>query len=193
MKPDAVSVGRLKAEHKPFADSRLILCTGNLYWIKGYNHMLEAMSRLRIRYPHLRLVLIGRGEDETSLKNLAEQLGLKDSVMFAGYRMNVPDWLSVADIYCQPSLVDAMPRALLEAMYMSLPVVVSDIENLKEAVKNQENGLVVKAGSPAALAEAIEYLINNMDDARRMGSNARIFVEQKCSMDVMAKRIIDEI
>jgi glycosyltransferase involved in cell wall biosynthesis len=189
MQTSVIEVKKMTADLKPSDLSRVVMCTGNLIPHKGHAFLVDAMRILSDKNPGLKLVLLGRGPEEDRLREQASQAGINDRVVFAGHRKNVPDWLSVADVYVQPSLIDPMPRALLEAMYMALPVVVSDIENLRETVKNGVNGIVVPVRSSAALASAVQFLLDNKPEAVRMGNAAKTYVQENCSMDAMARRI----
>jgi glycosyltransferase involved in cell wall biosynthesis len=193
MNPDLQRVAEIKAAYRPRPDSRIVLCVGNLYWIKGYTYAIDAMNITRNTHPSLRLVLAGCGEHENLLRQQVSELDLSDRVVFAGFRPDIADWLAAADFYCQPSLVDAMPRALLEAMYTGLPVIVSNIPNLCEAVTNMETGMVVPVKSAAGLAEAYGFLVDNPAAGKSMGAKAREFVVRNCSMDKMAESIMDNV
>jgi glycosyltransferase involved in cell wall biosynthesis len=189
MNADPAKVLRLKSELKLKPNAVILMCTGNFINNKGQEYLIDALHLLRQKNPLVRLVLLGLGVNENRLRKQAARLKLEDSIVFAGHQKNVPDWLSAADIYIQPSLVDPMPRALLEAMYTGLPVIVSDIDNLREAVKHRVNGIVAPVKSSKAIAFAVEYLLNNKSEAERMGVEARNYVLRNCSMDGMALRI----
>lgn len=190
MKPDTAEVQRLHRELKSDKSSIVLLCVGLLYWVKGQRYLIDAFDLLKEKYPSLLLVLLGTGEHEQRLKKQVACLGLEGRILFPGFQRNVPDWLSIADIYIQPSLHDPLPRALLEAMYMGLPVVVSDIETLCEVVSDGVTGRTARSQSAAALAEAISYMLDNPQKAREMGQNASEFVQANCSMETMAEKIL---
>jgi glycosyltransferase involved in cell wall biosynthesis len=193
MNPEPAAVNRLRRELKHDEKTRLIMCVGILFWVKGQTYLIQALDLLRDQYPNIKLVLLGRGHDEAQIRSLVDQLDLQDRVVFAGYQLNVPDWLSVADVYAQPSMFDPLPRALLEAMYMGLPVVASDLDTIRQIVTHGESGLVAERKSAAALADAIGYMLDNPDHARAMGDAAREFVTKNCSIDNMARAILDSM
>jgi len=193
MVPNPAAVESLRRSLKPSAGARILLCAGLFFHIKGQRYLIEALHIVRDAYPFLRLVLLGGGEDEEKLRAQAARLGLDGRVVFAGFHLNVADWLAAADIYAQPSLIDPMPRALLEAMYMGLPVIASDIVTLRQVVTDKHSGLLVPPRSPEAIARAVGFLLDNPAEARRMGAEAKRFAEVNCSIDTMAGIIIDSL
>jgi len=192
IRPDNGAVHRLKRELK--ADGTpLVLCAGLLHRIKGQRYLIEAVSLLRQRYPSLKLVLLGEGNARPELEDCIRTHHCTAQVLMPGYRSDIADWMAAADIYVQPSLVDTMPRALLEAMYLGVPVVASRIESLAEVVRHGQTGMCAEPASADSLAAAIAYLLDHPDEARRMGEEAKRFVEQNCSMDVMAERMLKAV
>jgi glycosyltransferase involved in cell wall biosynthesis len=193
MVPDPSTVDELRTTLKAEPNTRLVMCMGILFWVKGQTYLIRALDLLRDKYPRAKVVLLGKGHDEAEIRALVNQLGLTDRVVFAGRQLNVADWLSIADVYVQPSMFDPMPRALLEAMYMGLPVVASDLDTIRQVVTHEQSGLMVAPKSVDALAGAIDYMLSNPERARRMGDAAKDFVTKNCSMDRMAERILAEV
>ena len=179
---------KLKHRLSPSGDAKILLCAGILFSRKkGQEFIIRALHRLKGTQPQLKLVLLGTGEGEHDLRELVRKLKLESLVEFPGYQPNICDWLSVADIYIQPSIFDPLPRALLEAMYMKRPVIASDIDTMRQVVCDKENGLLVPVRSSDAIADAIEYILQNREHALRMAENAHAFVRDNCSMDTMAR------
>jgi len=190
MKPDAAAVEKIRSMLKTTPTMKIIMCIGSLYRLKGQSYLIEAFYAIAQTHPDCRLVFLGRGEAEEELRSLTQRLGLGERVVFAGHHLNVADWLSAADIYVQPSAyLDPLPRALLEAMYMGLPVVASDVASIRQVVTDRMNGLCVAPRSPDAIAAALRYLLENPAEGRRMGLAGQAFVQKNCSMTAMADRI----
>jgi glycosyltransferase involved in cell wall biosynthesis len=145
--------------------------------VKGVEYFLRAAALLYHRLPgqKLRFVIIGGGELETKLCNLAGSLGVRDRVIFTGFRGDAAALMGTLDVYVQPSLNEAMGRAPLEAQALGLPVVVSRVCGLPDVIVEEKTGLAVKAGDPEALAAAIERFILSPKLRARMGEAARIW------------------
>ncbi|MBD3392386.1 MAG: glycosyltransferase [Chitinivibrionales bacterium] len=191
MRPDARAVKQLRARWNADGRTRLLVCAGALVRVKGHGHLIRAMAQLCQLHDNLKLILLGEGDRERELKTLARERGVDDYVHFVGYQPNIVDWLSLADIYVQPSLCDTMPRALLEAMYMGLPVVTTSLETISEVVTNGVNGITVPPASADSIVAGVRALLGDPVMARELGRAARRFVTKHCSMDSMARSILD--
>ena len=98
-------------------------------------------------------------------------LGLGNTVHLAGFRTDIPAVLSAGDLFVLPSLMEGMPNALLEAYAAGLPVVVTSVGGLPEAVENERSGLVVPPKDPRALAAAIVRLLKDEAFRSRLASD----------------------
>lgn len=110
---------------------------------------VEAFERVRGRVPGAQLVFVGEGETRASVESRA---GVGDGIHFLGPRKDVPGLLSLADVMLLPSIADAMPMAVLEAMALGTPVIAGDVGDTREALG--EGGICVPPGDVSALAEA---------------------------------------
>lgn len=105
---------------------------------KGYHYQLEAIQQLMESpvWPQLYFVWAGGGvfepQLETALKNVVEQLGISNKVIFLGQRSDVADWLNAADIFVFSSLLEGMPLCVMEAMAKGLPVIASAVSGIPE-------------------------------------------------------------
>jgi glycosyltransferase involved in cell wall biosynthesis len=140
---------------------------------KGHRVLLDAMLHLLRLYPRLKLVCLGEGELEPELRALCERLDLAESVRLVGHRRNVPEWLAAADINVLPSFYEGLPLTVLEAMASGLPSVASNVGGIPEAIEDGVSGLLVPAGDPRPLAEAISILLRDRGKRARFGQAAR--------------------
>jgi len=163
------------------ADETVIAVVARLEPVKGVEYFIRAAALLQQRNPDkkLRYLVVGDGSLSTELINLADELGLGGEIIFTGFQREVFKYLAAADIYVQPSLNEGMGRTVLEAQYMKLPVVASDVCGLPDAVKDGVTGLLVPPGDPEALAAALEILLKDTDLRHRMGKAARQRVLEK--------------
>ena len=133
---------------------------------KDFRCFIEALPLVISEVPRARFVLVGDGELREDLERRAAALGLgPDRLTFAGWRGDVPEWLSLFDVFVSSSVMEGLGTSVLEALAMKKPVVVTDAGGLPEIVEDGENGLVVPAGDPRALADGITRVLN--DDGLR--------------------------
>lgn len=151
--------------------ARLVVTAARLSRQKGVEYVVRAMKRVSEKAPGAVLVVAGEGELEAELRAAAARLGLAGSVVFAGYREDVLELVSVSDVFVLPSLWEGMPYALLEAMLLARPVVTTTV--CSEVVEDGRTGLVVPPRDETALAGAILKLLARPDEASRIGLAGR--------------------
>ncbi|MGC8937133.1 MAG: glycosyltransferase family 4 protein [Candidatus Methanomethylicaceae archaeon] len=154
-------------------DEKIVLYVGRLVYEKGPHLLLEAASRLRRE--DLKLIFAGDGSMKSYLLELGNRLGISNKVYFLGH---VPDDVlhalyRLASVAVFPSLYEPFGIVALEAMGAGVPVIVSATGGLDEIVQHGYNGLKFQTGSPEALAEAINMLIDDSGLRQRLVENAR--------------------
>jgi glycosyltransferase involved in cell wall biosynthesis len=142
--------------------------------------LLRAAAILVKRQPGFRLVIAGDGPGRGELEALAAELRLGESVRFVGVIHDVAGLLSTVRLFVLPSLTEGISLTLLESMARGLPVVATAVGGNPEVVDN-ETGLLVPAGDPSALADAVE----------RLWTDAGLCVEMGCSGRRRAERLFD--
>ena len=174
-------------------DEPLILFVSMNFAIKGLDHILRGLGRLRERDPEsrFRLLVIGRG-DQKAYGQLARELGLGDAVVFAGAvaREKLPEFYLAGDLYAMPSRFDTFGIVVLEAMAAGLPVLISGSVGARDIVREGENGFVVEnPADPEAIAERIETMLNG-DVRERMGGEA-LKTAGESSWDMAVARVLN--
>jgi glycosyltransferase involved in cell wall biosynthesis len=172
----------------------VLVAVGRVEPLKGTDVLLDALSRLPRGCQTYRLLLIGPVENEYRdvLQAQAERLHLENRVEFLGYQTPVQPWIAAADILVHPSRYEAFPRAILEAMALSKPVVASRVGGVPEAVVDGETGILVPAEDVDALAAALERLLVDAAARERMGKSGRWRVETCFGSDQHARLIEEE-
>lgn len=167
----------------------VLLNVARLDWDKGQRTLLLAMPEILKAIPEARLLLVGDGPQEQSLRTTAQSLGLGGVVVFAGKRQNIPSLLGMTDIFLFPSVAEGFGIALLEAMAAGLPVVASRVEGIVEVVEDGADGLLVPPEDVRAIAEAVIRLHADPDLRRALGHQARLTVERRFSVAVGITRL----
>ena len=179
-RPDAAAREQLRAQLGVAPLTLLYVTVAILRPGKGVQHLLEAAALVQQQMSDVRVLVIGPGEKGPELAAQAAQLGLADTVCFLGPRNDVPALLTAADVYVHPSLFEALPTTVLEAMATGLPVVATDVGGVPELVAHGTTGLLVPPARPALLAQAMLRL---RDPALRsaFGAAGRAWVEGNAS------------
>ena len=107
-------------------DKYIIGNIGRFHFQKNQKFLIDLFAKLLNVLPEARLVLIGQGEDETSLKEQVTSLGLEDKVLFAGVQYDIKGWISSFDLFLFPSVFEGLPLVALEAQANGVPVIASD-------------------------------------------------------------------
>lgn len=140
------------------------VCVGRLSRQKGQDVLLDAWRAVRTAVPAAQLALVGDGEDRPQLERRAA-----DGVLFAGHRIDVPDWLAAADLVVIASRWEGMSLVPLEAMARGRSVVATDVAGSREQL-GDDAGAVVPPEDAAALAEAV---VERLRDPARAAAEGR--------------------
>lgn len=178
----------IRAELRVNPAATLIVCVARLGRLKRIDVLLDAVAQLRRSRPDIACVVIGDGPLHADLERRAAVLGLGETVQFAGHHDDVRAYLEAGDLYLSTSDQEGFGLAVAEAMSMGLPCIVTNIGGHDEMVIHGQTGLLVPPGSPAAVAEAVEFLL---DDAALRASIARAGqarVHERFALDAMVSR-----
>jgi glycogen(starch) synthase len=142
---------------------------------KGFDRALNAFASLVQRFPGIRLVIAGDGFERPELVQLADRLGLADSVEFTGWvhRDQVPALINRCTLVVMPSRFEPFGIVSLQTAQMARPIVATRVGGLPEVVVDGETGLLVENGDDDALVAAIAFLLENPEIAVSMGQAAR--------------------
>jgi len=151
----------------------LVGVVGRLEPQKGHAWLLDAWPAVVRAVPDARLVVVGDGSLRADLEARARAAGVARSVIFAGFRGDVPRVLDALDVLALPSLYEGMPLTAIEGSAMGLPVVATAVDGTPEVVRDGETGLLVPPADAPALARALLALLRDPAAARRLGRAAR--------------------
>jgi glycosyltransferase involved in cell wall biosynthesis len=192
---NGIPVQRFKgsAERRAIARERLGLvaatavigCVGRLVPLKNQRLMIEVLPALLRVHPALKLVIVGYGELETNLRELATTTGVAEQVLFTGQRSDVSDLLPAFDIFALPSRTEGLSIALLEACATGLAVVATAVGGNTEIIRHEETGLLIPVDDADALRDALMSLLNEPGLRRRLGTTASEWVTAHASIDAL--------
>lgn len=159
---------------------------------KGHEFLFRAVASLRRALPCLRVLVLGQGDLESSLRGLVAECGIDSMVRFAGFREDMAYCTQAFDVGIQPSIdCDTSSFSLKEQMAAEKPVIASDYGGLVEIVTPGVEGLVVPSGTVEPLAEAIRTLCLNADLRSGMGRAGRQRVLREFTIQVFARRTLE--
>ena len=136
-------------------------------------------------------VLVGDGPDRPAIEAEVRRLGLESAVEVLGERDDVPQLLGTADVFVLSSHSEGLPLSILEAMAVGLPVVASNVGGVPEAVVDGETGLLVPPADPESLAAAIERLLRDPVQRRRLGDAGRTRVAEHFDLAAVQQAHLD--
>jgi glycosyltransferase involved in cell wall biosynthesis len=143
---------------------------------KDLESLLHGFAAVAAERPAARLVLIGDGPRRAEAEAMVRALGATDRVVFAGPRRDVPELLPAFDVMVLPSHHEGLPRTIVEAMATGIPVVASGVGGIPEVVVDGTTGLLVPPGDPAALASAVERVLDDPALGLQLVDRARTLV-----------------
>jgi glycosyltransferase involved in cell wall biosynthesis len=175
--------GRVRKELGLDDSVPLVGVVGRLEPQKGHAVLLDAWPTVRRHVPDARLLVVGDGRLREALEQHARELRVADSVIFTGFRADVPRLLDAVDVVALPSLSEGMPLTAIEASAMARPVVATAVDGTPEVIRDGRTGRLVPPADPAALARALLALLRDPESARRMGRAGRDYVLDRFDLD----------
>jgi glycosyltransferase involved in cell wall biosynthesis len=157
---------------------------------KGLKFLLEAVAHLEreVGKPVCQVLIVGEGPAEENLRALSAQLGIAPRVVFSGMRRDIPQLLTLMDIFVLPSLYEGFGISILEAMAAGKPVVASRVGGIPEFVASGESGLLVQPGDSVALAAAIKQLLAQPEQAKVLGRRGQDHVRKHYSIESVVRQ-----
>jgi glycosyltransferase involved in cell wall biosynthesis len=126
---------------------------------------MAAAKQISKTLPNARFVIAGDGDEASGLRAMASAFGLGDRVLFLGHRDDIYDVIRAMDIFVFCSDHEGLPMALLETLYLGVPVVARPVGGITEVIQDGLSGVCVRSAEPADLASACVSLLK--DDSRR--------------------------
>ena len=147
---------------------------------------VTAAKAVLVEEPNVQFLMVGDGPLEADVR---AAIGDESRIQLTGFQDNVPEILSVLDVFALSSLWEGLGRALTEALIMACPVAVTDAGGMPELVQHRETGMLSAAGNPSALAENIVWLLRDRNEAIAMGQRGHdVVVPAFCS-----KQMVEQI
>jgi len=189
--PD-IKCERLRKELHIESDEIVIGTIGQLYPDKGQKAFIQSAFIVLEKYPKAKFLIVGKAKKEKYKKQLQElvvKLGLQDKIIFTGKRDDIPQILSILDIFALSTLKEGFARVIIEAMACARPVIATRVGGNSEAVIDGRTGFIIPVNSPDILAQKTMELIENKDKRKQMGKVGRERVVNNFSLEHYVERI----
>lgn len=174
-------------------DDFIVISVGELNKNKNQKVIIKAIAQLND--PQIHYILCGKGDQLENLQYLVKECGLEDHVHFLGYRKDVVDITSQADVFAMPSKREGLPVASLEAMYCGLPLVNSDIRGLEDVTENGKSGFTCAPNDVNGFANGIQNIKADKELRESLKNNNLETVKSFCISQTKTevKYVIDSI
>jgi glycosyltransferase involved in cell wall biosynthesis len=171
-------------------DVPVVGTVGALTKEKGHMYFLNAASKVNRVFPEAVFLFVGDGRERPNLEKATSYLGIQDNVIFAGMRKDVPEILSILDVFVLPSLIEGLPMALLEAQAAKVPVIATRVGAIPNVIEDGVTGVVVRPKDPEAITEAVIQILCDRKIATKMAERGFERVRDKFSADKMADKYL---
>jgi glycosyltransferase involved in cell wall biosynthesis len=187
----AVDTKRKKEDLHIREDAVVVGMVGRLEPVKGPEYFVEAADMVLKKHPNITFLIVGDGSLYDSLKAQCSRMHISDSLIFTGWREDIPELLTMIDLLVLPSLNEAVGRILIEAGACGKPVVATRVGGIPEVVLDNKTGVLVPPRDAAEMARAIMVLAEDKKKRVSMGETAKNWVDEKFSAPTMVESIAD--
>lgn len=182
-----VNADRIKKELHIKEGERIIGTAVVISKQKAIHYMLDAFSYVCKERNDTTLVIAGDGPLRSEMIQYAERCGLSDKVIFLGYRRDVPELMSLYEIFLLSSLWEGHPLCLLEALAVGTPIVATDVGGCAEVVEDSVNGYIVPTKKPSIFAEKILAILGDASLREKMSLANRDRFHKHFSLEAMVQ------
>ncbi len=185
-----ISTENLRKEFGLNGDSKIIGTIGSLGHEKAHINLLKAARGVIEVHKSVRFLIVGDGPLREYLREEAVSLGIEDHIIFPGYRKDIPELLSLMDIFVLPSIKEGLPMVLLEAMAAKKPVIATRVGAVPKVITHNISGLLIEPGDINELKKSIIELISSDSKAVQISPLGYQKVKESFSSEVMAGEYI---
>jgi glycosyltransferase involved in cell wall biosynthesis len=180
-KVDRKDVEEIREKHDIAGDGQMLLFLGRLTWVKGVRNLVQAMPSILKEYPKAKLVILGKGEEQSDIIELSRRLGIQKNAECRFEFVSEPERIAhyaAADVCIFPSTYEPFGIVSLEAMSMEKPIVVGaqGVVGFKEQVVpsgSDQSGVHVNGNDAADIAWGVKEVLKDPARAKKWGENGR--------------------
>lgn len=187
---DSQKVKKIKEDLGIVSNQKVLTTIARLDHHKGHKYLIEAAKGIILEFPNVIFLVVGYGKLRKELEEMVADLDIKRNLIFTGVRADIPEILSLTDIFILPSLFEGLPFTILEAMAAGKPVVSTRVSGIPEQVVDGETGILVDSKDVESLSQAILFLLKNPEKVKMMGERGRERAEKYFSKDTMLDKTL---
>ena len=189
---DPAMVEALKSKWGKEEGDVWLVNTSRLEHQKAQDIVIRALKELPA---NIKFLIVGGGQDEQMLKDLAKELGLEGRVMFAGQvtRDEVTAYRRASDIFVANSRSEGLGNAFLSALASRLPLITTGVGGIADYAKDQETAWIVPVDDAHALAEKVQEIIANPGKAKEISERGRTLIENEYDWDKIAVQMRERV
>jgi len=180
-------IASAEREDKP-GDGKSIGYIGRMIPLKGLTDLLSVFEDLYKQDPNLTLQMIGDGPQRPELERQAESQNSRSAISFLGFRSDRLALMKDLDLFVMTSSSEGIPRCLMEAMAVGVPIVAYDIPGVDILIKHRETGMLAPLGDKTALEDCCRQVLENPEMATNLVRNARKLIDNQFSAAKMARQ-----
>ncbi len=155
---------------------------------KGHHFLVRALSQVRQHIPDILWLIVGEGRERATIEQEIAAAGLERNVLLTGWRRDGMEIMAAVDAVVQPTLQEAFSQAMVEALWMEKPLIMTDVSGAPDIICDGRNGMLVPRGDSDALADAIIHLARDASLRERLGSAGRAYVQENLVIDKVIGR-----
>jgi glycosyltransferase involved in cell wall biosynthesis len=160
---------------------------------KGHSIILKALVQVKKSFPNVRYLIAGEGQDRPLLEAEILALNLQDNVLLTGILQKIAPLLKVSDVAVLPSLIEPLGMFQIEAQYLEVPTIASNIGGIPETLLDQKTALLVQSGDAEQWAEAIVWMLSNSSAGKAMAKEGKQYVKNKFSLEANTTGLLELI
>lgn len=175
-------------------DDFVITFVGRIVKDKGIDELINVFSELNLKYPKIKLLLIGdyKNESDSISKKGQEVIKTNNAISYLEFQDDVREYLSISSLFVLPSYREGLPNVLIEAGSYGVPLIATNINGCNEVIKHNENGMLVKKKDEKDLFEAIEKCITDGQYYKFIKMNARDSIIKRYDQKYFLNELLKE-
>jgi len=194
IKGSGVDIGRFISSPRKLSNKITFILTARMLKDKGISEYIGASKIVYEKYPESIFTLVGDIDKENPASFTEEELTTElagSNINWLGYRKDILELLQDSDVMVFPSYREGLPKSLIEAASVGLPIITSETVGCRDCVDEGINGFLVPVGNSIILAEKMIELIEHPEMLKRMGIASRVKAEKEFSLDMVIKKTFE--
>ncbi len=170
---------------------KVIGTIGSLKFEKGHIYLLRAAKEILGIVKNVKFLIVGDGPLRKQLVDETRKLLIEDNIIFTGHRNDIPEILSIMDIFVLSSVKEGLPMVLLEAMAAKKPVIATRVGAIPKVIEDKKDGILINPGNVPELKDAIGCLLTDREFSKGLSRNAYNKVIQEFSSSAMCAKYLE--